>query len=116
MYGILPGQKRSENAVEPTTFSLLSAFTVAGAIGGIIHGATIDLGFWPGGWGGKAGSCAFVGKCVRSCMIKIKYVFIPSRFLTLFVYSFMKGCLIYRGCSKILASLTPKSSGATSSV
>uniref|UniRef100_A0A7S3V4J0 Uncharacterized protein n=1 Tax=Chaetoceros debilis TaxID=122233 RepID=A0A7S3V4J0_9STRA len=89
MYGILPGQQKSESGVKsgnPTTLSLLSAFTVAGAIGGIVHGATIDLGFWPGGWGGKAGSCAFVG------------------------------CLIYRGCSKMLASLTPKRSGATSSV
>mmetsp|Transcript_8799 Transcript_8799/g.9372 ORF Transcript_8799/g.9372 Transcript_8799/m.9372 type:complete len:380 (-) Transcript_8799:343-1482(-) len=41
--------------------SLLLTFGVAGAFGGIVHGATIDWRLWPGGWGGKAGFCAFVG-------------------------------------------------------
>jgi hypothetical protein len=50
MYGILPGKG-------------WAAFGLAAALGGAVHGATIDFGFWPGGWGGKAGTCAFVG-CV----------------------------------------------------
>lgn len=41
--------------------SLLLTFAVAGAFGGIVHGATIDWKLWTGGWGGKAGLCAFVG-------------------------------------------------------
>lgn len=41
--------------------SLLLTFAVAGAFGGIVHGATIDWKIWTGGWGGKAGLCAFVG-------------------------------------------------------
>lgn len=79
MHGILPGKEKGEGSLkpaDPTTISLLSTFAGVGALGGIVHGATIDVGFWPGGWGGKAGSCAFVG------------------------------CLIYRGCSKILSNLT----------
>ena len=41
--------------------SLLLTFSVAGAFGGIVHGATINWKIWPGGWGGKAGFCAFIG-------------------------------------------------------
>ena len=41
--------------------SLLLTFAVAGAFGGIVHGATIDWKLWAGGWGGKAGFCAFLG-------------------------------------------------------
>ena len=41
--------------------ALLLTFAAAGALGGIIHGATINWKIWPGGWGGKAGFCAFLG-------------------------------------------------------
>ena len=41
--------------------SLLLAFALSGALSGIVHGATIDWKLWQGGWGGKAGMCAFVG-------------------------------------------------------
>lgn len=41
--------------------SLLLTFALAGAFGGIVHGATINWKLWPGGWGGKAGFCAFIG-------------------------------------------------------
>jgi len=60
MYGILPGK-----GIAPATgsFKVWAAFGLAAALGGAVHGATIDFGFWPGGWGGKAGTCAFVG-CV----------------------------------------------------
>lgn len=42
-------------------FSLLLSFALSGAIGGIVHGATLDWKLWMGGWGGKAGMCAFIG-------------------------------------------------------
>jgi len=41
--------------------SLLLTFAIAGAFGGLVHGATLDWKLWTGGWGGKAGFCAFVG-------------------------------------------------------
>ena len=45
--------------------SLVLAFGIAGAFSGLIHGATIDWKLWSdhGGasWGGKAGTCAFLG-------------------------------------------------------
>lgn len=41
--------------------ALLLTFAAAGALGGIVHGATIDWKIWTGGWGGKAGFCAFLG-------------------------------------------------------
>jgi len=50
----------------PTPGNVLSwllAFCIPGLLGGIVHGATIDWKLWRGGWGGKAGACAFVG-CV----------------------------------------------------
>ena len=75
MHGILPGKGTAPPA---TVASILTAFALAGALGGLVHGATIDWGFWPGGWGGKAGTCAFVG------------------------------CLIYRGIEKTLATIRGK--------
>jgi hypothetical protein len=30
-------------------------------LAGMIHGMTIHWGYWNGGWGGKAGLCAFAG-------------------------------------------------------
>jgi hypothetical protein len=46
-------------------FSLLLAFGIAGAFSGLIHGATVDWKLWSGrggaSWGGKAGTCAFLG-------------------------------------------------------
>ena len=50
---------RSFNIIN--VISLLLTFAVAGAFGGIVHGATIDWKLWAGGWGGKAGFCAFLG-------------------------------------------------------
>eukprot|EP00559_Dactyliosolen_fragilissimus_P006127 CAMPEP_0184870298 /NCGR_PEP_ID=MMETSP0580-20130426/37025_1 /TAXON_ID=1118495 /ORGANISM="Dactyliosolen fragilissimus" /LENGTH=147 /DNA_ID=CAMNT_0027372305 /DNA_START=182 /DNA_END=625 /DNA_ORIENTATION=- len=44
-----------------TKLSLLLSFAISGAIGGMIHGALITFEWWPGGWGGKAGLCSFLG-------------------------------------------------------
>lgn len=41
--------------------SILVAFASAGALGGIVHGATINWKVYANGWGGKAGTCAFLG-------------------------------------------------------
>ena len=75
MFGILPGKATGRSNQKSTKLSVLTSFAIAGAIGGIIHGAAIDLGWWPGGWGGKAGLFAFIG------------------------------CLVYRGLAKIAISL-----------
>jgi len=29
--------------------------------GGLVHAITMHEGYWSGGWGGKAGLCAFAG-------------------------------------------------------
>ena len=63
MYG-LPKKGNASAAVDaPGPIKVWTAFALAAALGGAVHGATVDWGFWPGGWGGKAGTCAFVG-CV----------------------------------------------------
>ena len=51
----------SQQLTITNVISLLLTFGVAGAFGGIVHGATIEWRLWSGGWGGKAGFCAFVG-------------------------------------------------------
>lgn len=72
MRGVIPGRGISKPL---TVLSILFSFALSGAIGGVIHGATINWNMWSGGWGGKAGTCAFIG------------------------------CLLYRLLSKILNSL-----------
>eukprot|EP00581_Thalassiosira_minuscula_P012949 CAMPEP_0183720354 /NCGR_PEP_ID=MMETSP0737-20130205/12991_1 /TAXON_ID=385413 /ORGANISM="Thalassiosira miniscula, Strain CCMP1093" /LENGTH=561 /DNA_ID=CAMNT_0025950201 /DNA_START=75 /DNA_END=1757 /DNA_ORIENTATION=+ len=59
MYGNTPG--RSKAFLTHTALALFGSFAVAGAIAGIIHAVTIHHGYWNGGWGGKAGLCAFAG-------------------------------------------------------
>lgn len=73
MHGMLPG-KVKEGTVIPTASvaSLLTAFAIAGVLGGIVHGMTINLGWWAGGWGGKAGFCGFVGCLLYRGMRKAK--------------------------------------------
>ena len=44
-----------------TPLSLFGSFAGAGALAGVFHALTIRHGYWNGGWGGKAGLCAFVG-------------------------------------------------------
>ena len=51
----------SQQLTITNVISLLLTFGVAGAFGGILHGATIEWRLWSGGWGGKAGFCAFLG-------------------------------------------------------
>ena len=75
VHGVLPGKVKEGGVPTSTVASILAAFAVAGALGGFVHGATIDGGFWPGGWGGKAGTCAFIG------------------------------CLLYRGVAKAVAAM-----------
>ena len=41
--------------------SLLGSFARAGALAGLFHAMTMRHGYWNGGWGGKAGLCAFTG-------------------------------------------------------
>ena len=59
MYGNAPGNARPGQP--QSVASLLSSFAGAGAIAGLIHAMTIHSGYWTGGWGGKAGLCAFAG-------------------------------------------------------
>ena len=59
MYGNAPG--RAKVAQPQTALSLFTSFAGAGAIAGLIHAITIHSGYWNGGWGGKAGLCAFAG-------------------------------------------------------
>ena len=44
-----------------SALALFTSFAGAGAIAGLIHAMTIHAGYWNGGWGGKAGLCAFAG-------------------------------------------------------
>jgi len=68
MYGILPGKlKEGAELPIPSTFVLLSAFGIAGALGGVAHGFANAMGYWSGAWGGKAGLFAFIGcLCFRA--------------------------------------------------
>ena len=59
MYGNAPGAPRVGAAQTPV--KLFGTFAGAGAIAGLIHAITIHSGWWNGGWGGKAGLCAFAG-------------------------------------------------------
>ena len=59
MYGNAPG--KAKQAQPQTPIGLLLSFAGAGALAGMIHGMTIHWGYWNGGWGGKAGLCAFAG-------------------------------------------------------
>jgi len=59
MYGNAPGNARPGQP--QSAASLLASFAGAGAIAGLIHALTIHSGYWTGGWGGKAGLCAFAG-------------------------------------------------------
>jgi hypothetical protein len=54
-----PGQQRQQQ--QQTPLSLFGSFAGAGALAGVFHALTIRHGYWNGGWGGKAGLCAFVG-------------------------------------------------------
>ncbi|KAL7499095.1 hypothetical protein ACHAWT_007606 [Skeletonema menzelii] len=59
MHGNAPGKPKPgklQNALP-----LFGSFAAAGAIAGLIHAVTIHSGYWNGGWGGKAGLCAFAG-------------------------------------------------------
>jgi curved DNA-binding protein CbpA len=44
-----------------TPLTLFGSFAGAGALAGLFHALTIRYGYWNGGWGGKAGLCAFAG-------------------------------------------------------
>ena len=59
MYGNAPGNARPGQP--QSAVGLLTSFAGAGAIAGLIHALTIHSGYWTGGWGGKAGLCAFAG-------------------------------------------------------
>ncbi len=59
MYGNAPGKLKVGQPLTPV--SLLASFGGAGFIAGLLHGITIHWGYWNGGWGGKAGLCAFAG-------------------------------------------------------
>ena len=59
MYGNAPGHPKA--AQPQTALKLFTSFAGAGAISGLIHAITLHNGYWLGGWGGKAGLCAFAG-------------------------------------------------------
>ena len=41
--------------------AVVGSFAGAGALAGLIHAMATHYGYWNGGWGGKAGLCAFAG-------------------------------------------------------
>mmetsp|Transcript_10433 Transcript_10433/g.22694 ORF Transcript_10433/g.22694 Transcript_10433/m.22694 type:complete len:464 (+) Transcript_10433:34-1425(+) len=59
LYGNAPGSAKMGQPQSAMT--LFGSFAVAGAISGLIHAITLHNGYWGGGWGGKAGLCAFAG-------------------------------------------------------
>jgi len=59
MHGNAPGKPKPSKL--QNAMPLFGSFTAAGAIAGLIHAVTIHSGYWNGGWGGKAGLCAFAG-------------------------------------------------------
>ena len=59
MYGNAPGKPKPGKL--QSALPLFGSFAAAGAIAGLIHAITIHNGYWNGGWGGKAGLCAFAG-------------------------------------------------------
>eukprot|EP00957_Ditylum_brightwellii_P038818 2933969-Ditylum_brightwellii.AAC.1 len=74
MNGIIPGKKPAGGSTEvkaPSAVKLILSFAVAGALGGLVHGITLGWGWWLGGWGGKAGSCAFAGVLLYRGLEKI---------------------------------------------
>ena len=74
----LTSSSSSRSLTISNVISLILAFALSGALGGIIHGATISWKMWPGGWGGKAGTCAFIGciiyRTISSILTKIRRV------------------------------------------
>lgn len=65
--GVVPGKRPRRNppaaATKSSIGALLASFTVTGALAGLLHGLSLQLGWFtsPAGWGGKAGACAFLG-------------------------------------------------------
>jgi len=59
MFGNAPGKPKPSKL--QSALPLFGSFATAGAIAGLIHAVTIHSGYWNGGWGGKAGLCAFAG-------------------------------------------------------
>jgi hypothetical protein len=54
--------KDDRSGIRPQTpLTLFGSFAGAGALAGLFHALTIRYGYWNGGWGGKAGLCAFAG-------------------------------------------------------
>jgi len=51
----------SRARIRQSAASLMLSFAGGGVLAGLIHAATIHGGYWLGGWGGKAGLCAFAG-------------------------------------------------------
>jgi hypothetical protein len=76
MYGNAPGQAKTNQP--QTALRLLASYAGAGAIAGLIHTITIHNGYWNGGWGGKAGLCAFAG-CWAYRGLENIYQFIQRR-------------------------------------
>jgi len=75
LYGIIPGKKPTPEAkgVNLKPLVLLSTFAIAGALGGLIHGVSLGWNWWsvPAGWGGKAGTCSFVGVLIFRGIAKL---------------------------------------------
>lgn len=70
--GIRPGRDVKRNL--PNALSTIVWFGVAGALGGLVHAMTLSLGWYTGGWGGKAGTCAFAGVAIFRALEKASYV------------------------------------------
>ena len=59
----------------PNAPAIIICYALAGALGGLIHAASIGVKWWsvPAGWGGKAGTCAFAGVAIFRGIEKIVY-------------------------------------------
>ncbi len=83
MKGIVPGKRPTKwaTAIQTTMGKILLSFALAGVLAGLVHGVTLQLGWFTSpaaGWGGKAGMMSFVG------------------------------CLLYRGVAKAVDRVRPK--------
>ena len=72
--GVIPGRKKRS---QPWVSTVLACFAAAGAIGGVIHAASLGVDWWstPAGWGGKAGASAFGGVLIFRALEKTIHVF-----------------------------------------
>lgn len=72
--GVVPGKSGLKRSL-PSALEIVLWYGAAGALGGLVHAMTVPLHWWTGGvWGGKTGTCAFVGVLLFRFLEKIVYL------------------------------------------